>query len=134
MIYTLYEELREHPDLDPTIGNIPEDLKHRIELYLEHSSRQAEYYDIFLDNQKIGMIEQFRPLTSKERVLYALLQPKRTLKEAQEESEPNIEYIYYYDEYYWTEDDCNDAWYPTFTTLEQLIKKVEIQNKIKYKI
>ena len=144
MIYTLYEELQEHTK-DETIGNIPEDLKHRIELYLEFSAPRShlDYYAIYLDNQKIGMTQTFAPWAKipehVPQILYFLCQPRRTKAEAKALSEPAFDFIYYFDEYWWRDDrshrtnaDCNDAWYPSFSTLEALIKNYLNQEKGHY--
>ena len=151
MTYTLYNELQEFGDTDKSIGNIPEDLKHRISIVLEDGSfRQVTYYDILLDHRRIGMIEDVHkfghPLA--EAIIHAndpndpyfaknyykryiITQPKRTEAEARAESHPSVKNIYMFDEYYWhpgtcTDDcpeDCGDAWYPTFPTLETFIKE-----------
>ena len=136
MTYTLYDELKEYPD-SPTIGSIPEDLKHRIHIVLEYSHRKVDYYNINLDGQKIGFIqdwhdfrhplgdvltEMYQPEEYKKRFkkTYMLLMPKKSEKEAQQLSEKNID-IYMYDEHDWG-DGSWDAWYPTYSTLQNMVE------------
>ena len=147
MTYTLYDELQEFGDSDETIGNIPEDLKHRIEIVLEDGSmRKVTYYEIQLDGERIGMIEDVHdwrhpvaeallqlhdPESLKQYYYkrYYLTQPKRTEAEARAESDPSVKNIYYFDEKWWDDEDCSDAWYPTFSTLEKLINHYLKQQK-----
>ena len=136
MNYTLYEELQKFPD-SPTIGDIPEDLQHRISIFLNWGGRKVDFYDIALDGEYIGFIqdwhdfrhplgdvltEMHNPEEFKKRFnkTYMLLMPKKLAKEARQISEENIP-LYLNDEYDWGDGDW-DAWYPTFSTLQNMIE------------
>ena len=50
-------------------------------------------------------------------------------QEARKESNTTGEYIYCFDEYWWSDKECGDAWFPTFDTLQQLLEYNRLVNE-----
>ena len=113
---------------EKAVGHIRPHLRPRITFkigYIPHTLRRdiPTYWDIFFDTRYIGSFQEcFTGITS----LFFADQPMRTLKDAQSVSGGNVPRIYRFDEYNWGPpngmSDYNDAYYPTFLTLEELVE------------
>lgn len=92
-------------------------------------------YEVYLERQKIGSawsksypLKKIGPygnfVYAKEQspaFFYSTEKVFKTPEEALQLSKTHDNNPYCFDEYFWDEDDCDYAWFPTFDTLQQLI-------------
>ena len=110
------------------IGHIRPHLRSRITFrigYTPNSLRRdiPNYWDIHFDGRYIGSLQEcFTGITS----VFFADEPLRTLEAAKKLSGGNLTRIYSFEEYDWKLPNgrCNysEAYYPTFSTLEELIE------------
>lgn len=114
---------------EKAVGNIRAHLRPRISFkigYIPHTLRRdiPTYWDIHFDGRYIGGFQEcFTGITS----VFFADDPMRTLPEAKKLSGGDIPRVYCFDEYLWGRKsdgnlDYNDAYYPTFLTLEELVE------------
>ena len=104
---------------------------------IESGGGGLSIYEIYFNEDKIGSAwSKCRQLVSasftegfkysnqqKPPFFYSTITAYRTSKEAENLSDTSYRKPYYFDEYWWNaEDTCGDAFFPTFDTLEQLIR------------
>lgn len=95
-------------------------------------------YEIYLERQKIGSAwsksykllpqnpsQPFFSLNYSDEkstaFFYSIRKVFKTFEEALKVSRTKLQFPYCFDEYWWDEDNCGDAWFPTFDTLQQLL-------------
>ena len=110
-------------------------MKGTIRFEEEYASRgfTLQYSRCFVDDQDVGMeIAEFPQNIFEENstTYYHTHTPCRTKRQASDLSViPKDEEVHMCDEFWWTEDECGDAWFPTFGTIEQLIAFHEKQQR-----
>ena len=91
----------------------------------EYGSRTRQYNKCFVNDQYVGMEYSEFPhnfLKESSTVYYYDQTPCRTKRGARDQSAlPRKEPVYFTDEFWWDDDEIDDAYFPTFMTVEQLI-------------
>ena len=96
-----------------------------------HSGRHVDYCKVLLRRTHIGFEVAWYPVSFLEEPTYQYyaLDAYRTKKEARSRSRiKREEPVYMTDEYFWTDDEVDDAFFPTFANVDDLVAYVTKQN------
>ena len=96
-----------------------------------HRGRHVDYCKVLLGRKHVGFeaVWYKGSLIEEPDYVYYALDAYRTKKEARERSKiKRNEPVHMADEYWWTEDEVGDAFFPTFNNVDDLVAYVTKQN------
>ena len=121
---------KRHPDV---LNGIPDRLQSRLTFQISYVSRWIDqtiptYWLIYLDGRAFGGFKSWGThkasspwLFDWHHVFYSKTHPCKTEADAVKLSKVVKSRIHFFDEYYWSDIDCGDAWFPSFDSLSDLL-------------